>query len=73
MKATRVAVRQAKTLEELCAQLADVQTQLNRIEDMLAGRHEGTLDETPPPDAEPNSAVELVAKPVERPARRRGA
>lgn len=36
MKATRAAVRTARNLEEVATQVAAIQEQLNRIEDMLA-------------------------------------
>ena len=35
MKATRAAIKTAKNIEELAAQVAGIQEQLNRIEDVL--------------------------------------
>jgi len=51
MKASRAAVRQAKTLEELSAQVADMQVQLDALPDALRAivREEAAKSKLPKP------------------------
>lgn len=50
MKATRAAIKTARNLEEVAAQVAAIQEQLNRIEDMLTAQPE-TVEPEPAPAA----------------------
>lgn len=47
-KATRVAVKTAKSLDELATEVATMREQLNRIEDMLLAKVEA-VEEVPAP------------------------
>lgn len=59
MKATRAAIKTARNLEEVAAQVAAMQEQLNRIEDMLLAKVEAAEEELP---AETKPAAKTPAK-----------